>query len=137
VTPWAEERLAPLDWAVAADDRWHLPSKEAAVRQRRFDGTPVIETRVRIPDGDAVQRVWCVADRGGLTVIEIENDSPLPFAVAFFGRSVLTERSPSDVQIQGIELPDDAITMPVAHHTSIRVAIPHGPLPAGVDPHAV
>ena len=39
VTPWAEERLAPLDWAVAADDRWHLPSKEAAVRQRRFDGT--------------------------------------------------------------------------------------------------
>ena len=74
VTPWAEERLAPLDWAVAADDRWHLPSKEAAVRQRRFDGTPVIETRVRIPDGDAVHRVWSVADRGGLTVIEIEND---------------------------------------------------------------
>ena len=32
VTPWAEERLAPLDWAVAADDRWHLPSKEPAVR---------------------------------------------------------------------------------------------------------
>ena len=105
--------------------------------QRRFDGTPVIETRVRIPDGDAVHRVWCVADRGGLTVIEIENDSPLPFAVAFFGRSVLTERSPSDVRIQGIELPDDAVTMPVAHHTSIRVAIPHGPLPAGVGPHAV
>ncbi|MDG1784740.1 MAG: hypothetical protein P8H61_02375 [Ilumatobacter sp.] len=137
VTPWAEERLAPLDWAVAADDRWHLPSKEAAVRQRRFDGTPVIETRVRIPDGDAVHRVWSVADRGGLTVIEIENDSPLPFAVAFFGRSVLTERSPSDVLIQGIDLPDDAVTMPIAHHTSIRVAIPHGPLPAGVDPHAV
>ena len=39
--------------------------------------------------------------------------------------------------IQGIDLPDDAVTMPIAHHTSIRVAIPHGPLPAGVDPHAV
>lgn len=137
VAPWAEERSAPLEWAVAADDRWHLPAKEAAVRQRRVDGTPVIETRVRIPDGDAVHRVWSVADRGGLTVIEIENDSPLPFAVAFFGRSVLTERAPSDLPIQGIDLPDDAVTLPIAHHTSIRVAIPHGPLPAGVDPHAV
>jgi hypothetical protein len=137
VAPWGEEQSAPLDWAVAADDRWHLPAKEAAVRQLRLDGTPVVETRVRIPDGDAVHRVWSVADRGGLTVIEIENDSPLPFAVAFFGRSVLTERTPSDVLIQGIDLPDDAITLPIAHHTSIRVAIPHGPLPTGVDPHAV
>ncbi len=126
-----------LDWAVAADDRWHLPASEAAVRQRRIAGTPVVETRVRIPDGDAVQRVWAVADRGGLTVIEIENDSPLPFAVAFFGRDVLTERTPTDIPIQGIDLPAGAITLPVAHHTSIRVAIPHAPIPAGLDPHGV
>jgi hypothetical protein len=135
VTPWAEQPLRPLDWAVAADDRWHVPANEAAVRQRRLDGTPVIETRVRIPDGDAVHRVWSVADRGGLTVIE--NDSPLPFAVAFFGRSVLTERAPSDIPIQGVDLADDAITLPIAHHTSIRVAIPHRRLPEGVEPHAV
>jgi hypothetical protein len=69
VAPWAEEQTAPLDWAVAADDRWHLPAKEAAVRQRRLDGAPVIETRVRIPDGAGVHRVWPVADRGGNTVI--------------------------------------------------------------------
>ena len=127
VTPWAEQPLRPLDWAVAADDRWHVPADEPAVRQRRVDGTPVIETRVRIPDGDAVHRVWSVADRGGLTVIEVENDSPLPFAVAFFGRDVLTERAPSDIPIQGVDLPDDAVTLPIAHRTSIRVAIPHRP----------
>ena len=137
VTPWSHDEPASLDWAVAADDRWHVPANETAVRQRRLDGTPVVETRVRIPDGDAVQRVWSVADRGGLTVIEIENDSPLPFAVAFFGRDVLTERTPTDVPIQGVELSDDAITLPIAHRTSIRVAIPHGPIPEGVDPHAV
>lgn len=137
VAPWGEQRQSSLDWAVAADDRWHLPAKEAAVRQRRIDGAPVLETRVRIPDGDAVQRVWAVADRGGLTVIEIENDSPLPFAVAFFGRDVLTERTPTEIPIQGIELPADAITLPVAHHTSIRVAIPHGLIPEGLNPHGV
>ena len=137
VTPWGETTEQTLDWAIAADDRWHVPAEEPAVRQQRIDGTPVLETRVRIPDGDAVQRVWSVADRGGLTVIEIENDSPLPFAVAFFGRDVLTERTPTDNPIQGIDLPAGAITLPVAHHTSIRVAIPHVSIPAGLDPHGV
>ena len=35
------------------------------------------------PGGDAVQRVYSVADAGGLTIIEMTNDSPLPIAVAF------------------------------------------------------
>ncbi len=65
----------------------------------------MIETRVRIPDGDAVQRVWSVPDLGGLTVIEVENESPLPFAVAFAGPRVLTERPPADVPIKGLDLP--------------------------------
>ncbi len=116
-----------LQWFVAAEDRWHVPASEPAVRQRRIDGTPVVETRVRVPEGDAVQRVWSVPDAGGLTVIEVENASALPFAVAFAGVRVLTERPPADVPIQGIELPDDAILLPVAHTASVRVAIPHDP----------
>ncbi len=116
-----------LQWFVAAEDRWHVPSGEAAVRQRRIDGTPVIETRVRVPEGDAIQRVWSVPDAGGLTVIEVENASALPFAVAFAGLRVLTERPPADVPIQGIDLPDGAIVLPVAHRASVRVAIPHDP----------
>jgi hypothetical protein len=118
---------ATLQWFVAAEDRWHVPAAEAAVRQRRIEGTPVVETRLRVPDGDAVQRVWSVPDVGGLTVIEVENESPLPFAVAFAGVRVLTERPPADVPIRGIDLPAGTIVLPVAHRTSIRVAIPHDP----------
>jgi hypothetical protein len=107
------------------------------VRQRRVDGTPVVETRLRIPDGDAVMRSWAVADHGGLTVVEVENESPLPFAVAVSGAPVLTERPPASVPIQGIELPDDAIVLPVGHRSSVRLAIandsrrvPSGRLPS-------
>jgi hypothetical protein len=116
-----------LQWFIAAEDRWHVPSAEPAVRQRRIEGTPVIETRVRVPEGDAIQRVWSVPDAGGLTVIEVENASALPFAVAFAGTRVLTERPPADVPIRGIDLPDGAIVLPVAHRASVRVAIPHDP----------
>ena len=116
-----------LQWYIAAEDRWHRPNSEPAVRQQRLGGTPVIETRVRVPDGDAVQRVWAVPDLGGLTVIEVENASTRPFAVAFSGPRVLTERPPGDVAVQGIDLPDSAIVLPVAHRSSIRVAIAHDP----------
>ncbi len=59
----------PLEWHVAADDRWHTPAHEPAVRQQRIEGTAVVETRLRIPNGDAVQRVWSVPDHGGLTIV--------------------------------------------------------------------
>jgi hypothetical protein len=131
VSPWGDVvragDSATLQWFVAAEDRWHVPASEAAVRQRRIEGTPVIETRVRVPEGDAIQRVWSVPDAGGLTVIEVENASALPFAVAFAGIRVLTERPPADVPIKGIDLPDGAIVLPVAHRASVRVAIPHDP----------
>lgn len=126
VVPWIDgESPAPmLDWWVAADDRWHVPAQESTVRQRRLEGTPVLETRIRIPDGDAVQRIWAVPDRGGCVVVEFENESPLPFAVALAGLGVVTERAPTEVPIQGIELPDDAIVLPVGHHATVRVLLP-------------
>jgi len=122
-----DARDAIVSWYVAAEDRWHVPADEPALRQRRLDGTPVVETRLRVPDGDAVQRVWSVPDLGGLTVIEVENESPLPFAVAFAGARVLTERPPADVPIQGLDLPAGSIVLPVGHRSSIRVAVPHDP----------
>ena len=137
VTPWGDVTLlgasdSTVSWCVAAEDRWHVPAEEPAVRQQRIEGTAVVETRVRIPDGDAVQRVWSVPDLGGLTVIEVENESPLPFAVAFSGVRVLTERPPADVPIKGIELPAGSIVLPVGHRSSIRVAVPHDPARIGV-----
>jgi hypothetical protein len=81
VTPWFDGWS--LDWWIGADDRWHLPSREVAVRQRLLLDAPVVETAMRVPGGDAVQRVYGVQDREGeLVVIEIENRSRLPFAVA-------------------------------------------------------
>ena len=132
VTPWGAiepwDGSSRLDWFVAADDRWHVPSREPAVRQRRLSGTAVVETRVRVPTGDAVHRVYSVADSRGLTVVEVENDSSLPIAVAFAGRDdVLTDRPSGAAPIAGIELPPPAFVLPVGHHSSVRVAIAHDP----------
>ena len=124
VEPW--DGSPSLHWFVAADDRWHVPEDEPTVRQRRIDGAPVLETRMKVPNGDAVHRVWCVADGGGFTVVEVENDSSLPFAVAFDRSDLLSSRSPATVPIQGIDLPANSIVLPVGHRATVRVAIAHG-----------
>lgn len=130
---WVTERgqlgevagTAPMDWAIAADDRWHRPTEEVAVRQQRIGGAPVFETRLRIPGGDAVQRIWAVADGGGRTMIEVANDSPLPIACAFTRPDLLTTRPPTDVPIEGIDLPAGTIVLPIGHRTSVTVALAH------------
>ncbi|MBI4883467.1 MAG: hypothetical protein HY826_05370 [Actinobacteria bacterium] len=136
VEPWSTNTLgtrATVDWHIAADDRWHSPRSEATVRQRRVNGTPVVETRVRIPDGDAVQCVYSVADHGGLTIIEVANESPLPIAVAFTSAELLSERLPS-APIAGISLPPESVAFPIGHHASLTVAIPHSARAPGVFP---
>lgn len=130
VEPWDGERL---DWYVAADDRWHTPADEPAVRQERVEGTPVVETRLRIPNGDAVQRIWSVPDHGGLTIVEIENASPLAIAVAFNHGRILSVREPN-APIEGISLPADAVAFPVGHHATLTVAIAHAGERAGALP---
>ena len=135
IEPWDD--TPALEWYVAADDRWHVPAAEESVRQRRIEGTAVTETRVRVPSGDVVQRIFSTADAGGMTIIEIENESPMPVAIAFSRRDVLTERPIVDVPIEGIELPDTAFVMPLGHQATASVALVHGdqrsgPIPAGI-----
>lgn len=115
-----------LDWYVAADDRWHDPRRETTVRQTRRAGVPVIDTRVRVPSGDVVQRVHAVADHGGMVVIEFTNDSPLPVAVALTRPDVTCVRTPSPLGPQGIDLPTGSVVFPVAHGTTLRVGLPMG-----------
>jgi len=86
VTPWVGGWS--LDWWVGAEDRWHLPSREAAVRQSLSGAVPVVQTALRIPGGDAVQRVYALPSSGSgafgeVVVVEVENQSPVPVAVAF------------------------------------------------------
>ncbi|HEX6786881.1 MAG TPA: hypothetical protein VF076_06770, partial [Acidimicrobiales bacterium] len=94
VTPWGAvvpaDGSATLDWWIAAEDRWHTPAREPAVRQRAVEGVPVVETAVRVPGGDVVHTVYAVADGGGLTVIELENRSPAGVAVALSRRDRVT-----------------------------------------------
>ena len=118
-----DEQNEPLDWYVAADDRWHNPAQEPSVRQTRRAGVPVVETRLRIPSGDAVQRVYAVADHGGLLAIEISNESTLPIAVAFTRSDILSSRQPSPLGPQGIDLPKGSVVFPVAHGSTLRVAL--------------
>jgi hypothetical protein len=142
ITPWGAiqpwDGSPSLGWFVAADDRWHVPADEPAVRQWRVEGTAVVETRVRVPNGDVVQRVYSVADLGGLTVVEVENESTMPVAVAFDRSDLLTERPIADVPIEGIDLPDGAFVLPLGHQAVLRVAVAHGaqrqgPLPSGLS----
>ena len=86
-----------LDWWIGADDRWHLPASEAAVRQRLLDESPVLETLVRIPGGDAVQRTFGIRSphsHGGgdeWVVAEVENATPVPFALALVIRPFVAD----------------------------------------------
>ena len=100
VTPWPEGWS--LDWWVGAEDSWHLPSRAAAVRQHLVGAAPVVETIVRVPGGEVRHRAWAVAagsgiPDGGAVVVEVENASAVPVAVALavrpfnpLGRSPIT-----------------------------------------------
>jgi hypothetical protein len=94
VTPWYDGWS--LDWWIGADDRWHVPSREVGVRQRLVRDAPVVETAMSIPSGDAVHRAYAVrrssAEGGGeLVVVEIENASRAPVAVALAVRPYTPE----------------------------------------------
>lgn len=115
-----------LDWYVAADDRWHDPSTEGTVRQERRGGLPIIETRLRVPGGDIVQLVYGVVEHGGLIVVEFENQSPLPVAIALTRGDVLAQRPPSAAGIQGISLPEGSVVFPVGHKATLKVALGNG-----------
>lgn len=81
VTPWFDGWS--LDWWIGAEDRWHFPSRDTAVRQSLVEATPIVQTAMRVPGGDAIQRVYTTAGSEELVIVEVENASPTPVAVAF------------------------------------------------------
>ncbi len=77
-----------LEWWIGAEDRWHRPAQEVAVRRQLLDGAPVVQTLLRIPGGDArVLGYGAVVAGRELTVLEVNNDSRSPVAVALVARS--------------------------------------------------
>jgi len=71
-----------IDWWIKSEKRWHFPSKEAGVRQRSIDDAPVVETSLRVPGGDIQHSVYAVGGAHESVVLEIENLTPVPVAVA-------------------------------------------------------
>ena len=129
VYPWDDAEA--VKWYVAADDRWHIPADEVAVRQRSVDGAPVLETRVRIPGGDVIQRVWVATGRLGSAALmmEFENDSPMAIAIAIDRQDLLVSRpvavrsSAGEWPAPGLEIPREPTVIPVGHRTIVRVAL--------------
>lgn len=91
---WVQLRGATwsMDWWVGAEDRWHHPAVEPAVRQRTVDSAPIVETAMRVPGGDVLQRVFGVRATSPATdgelwddsavLVEFENATAVPVALA-------------------------------------------------------
>lgn len=79
---WPAGASWSIDWWVGAGDRWIAPAREAAVRQRLLDRTPVVETLLRLPGGEVAHRVYGARLPGEAVVIEIANDAPEPISLA-------------------------------------------------------
>lgn len=136
ITRWGDVHFfdgsEPISWAIAAEDRWHFPEHESSTRQTRVSGTPVTETRVRVPNGDVVQRVWSASlrDEVSAVLVEFTNDSPLPVAISLSRSDLVTPRSyhrldstqrPWPSEDRGIDRPP--LVIPLGHRSSMRVAL--------------
>jgi hypothetical protein len=82
----------------------------------------VVETFVAVPGGDVVHRAYaCVVNGTGVLAVELENQSPLPVAIAFSRSDVATGRPVAP-------LPRDAPTgartaVPLAHRSVVRAVV--------------
>ena len=120
-----------LTWWVGAEDRWYRAEQERAVRQGLLEGSPVVETWMRVPGGDAVQRVWAVPGDGGpAVVVEVENASPVPVALAFalvpgglgIDPTAAAASSPRRVELRGPEVVVDGEVALVLEKEANRAA---------------
>jgi hypothetical protein len=124
-----------LDWWVGAEDRWHHPSKEVAVRQESVDGSPVVATRIRVPGGDIVSRVTAVPGVGpaagiGLVLVDIANEGRLPVALAVVLRPVGPDGAAS---ITAIERDGDTVKVDDAPALVFAAPPRHEVLGGGAD----
>ena len=94
-----------LDWWVAADDRWHTPAPSRASASAWCGARRSSRPSSVCPAVTPSTASTAVADGGGLVVIEVENASSLPFAVAFAIGALLSARPPTSVPAPGIDLP--------------------------------
>ncbi|MGK2948881.1 MAG: hypothetical protein ACSLFP_09925 [Acidimicrobiales bacterium] len=119
-----------LDWWIGAEDRWHVPAREAAVRQSLIGNSPVVETRLRVPSGDAVHRTYGARSPAGddVVVVEVENATKVPFAVVVALRPYGVDRLGRlrEVSLDGSIVRVDGEVAAVLARPPGRVAVSHG-----------
>lgn len=121
-----------LDWWVGAEDRWHHPSVEAAVRQRWVEDAPVLETAMRVPGGDVVHRAYGVRASSApewddtAVVVEVRNDSAVPVALALAVRPLRLDGAGGigTVEVDGAVVRVDGTVAAVLSRPPARLA--HG-----------
>src|SRR5690606_37148510 len=123
-------------WWIGAEDRWHHPSREAAVSQRPVGDAPVVETAMRVPGGDVLHRAygvratWTAADGASWddsgVVVEVENLTAVPVALAFAVRPFTLDGSGriGRVEVDGPVVRVDGRVAMVLSRTPARAA--HG-----------
>jgi hypothetical protein len=133
---WVQLRGATwsLDWWVGAEDRWHHPALEAAVRQRPLDDVPIVETAMRVPGGDVLHRAFGVRATSRATdgqvwddsavLVEIENSTAVPVALALAVRPLTLSGAGSvgSVQVDGPVVRVDGRVAAVVSRPVVRVA---------------
>ena len=132
-----------LDWWIGAEDQWHVPATAPGgrVRQALLRAAPVVETAVRVPGGEAVHRVYAVRAPDELALVEVENRSRVPFAVALVVRSDRPVEQPDDTtvtvggatalllprraaQVAAVDGELAVLVFPLAHTATLRVGVP-------------
>ncbi len=123
-----------LDWWIGAEDRWHHPSLDAAVRQQSIGGAPLVETSMRVPGGDVVHRAYGARARSvdaldeewsdSAVVIEIENTTAVPVALAVVIRPVTLDGPGrvSSVEVDGSLIRVDGEVAAVLSKPAVRRA---------------
>ncbi|MDH4171364.1 MAG: hypothetical protein OEW42_17420 [Acidimicrobiia bacterium] len=71
-----------LEWWVGAEDRWHCSGSEINIRQLRLGAGPVTEALMGVPGGDVVQRAAGAESDPAVVLLEFENRSAVPVALA-------------------------------------------------------
>jgi hypothetical protein len=103
-----------LDWWVGAEDRWHIASSGAHVRQALVEATPVIVSGLRLPGGEIEQCAWSAVDGAtGLPVLVVDfhNATKIPVAVAIAISGSSSATAVVDVVDGAVTVNGDAVAL--------------------------
>ncbi len=93
---------------MGAEDRWHVASSGAFVRQSLLDATPIVLSGLRLPGGEIEQRAWSAVDGAtGLPVLVVDytNATKVPVALA-----IAVSSTPSAPTTATIDVADGVVT---------------------------